>query len=645
MAQKCWGIDVGVTAVKAVCLQNSKTGVTVIDSAYVPFKKQTDDKIERISQVRSALEHLVSTKKIGSTPVVVSLMGHNALHKVFELPPIPKNKVAELVGFEARQQIPFDLEDVVWDYQVTSDFAIGEQVEISLFAIKREVIDDFLGVINDFNLNIEALQLNSLASYNFVAYEKAVAEKPVVMVDMGANNCEFIIVNSGKYYVRKLAVAGNAFSELLSEKFKISYDEAQELKHSMAESKQAEKLQRVLSPKWRDFVGELQRSLGYYKTIWRDLSLNQAFLVGGTAHLVGFDAYLKNNLGFDASAVTKLSAFSFAPTVSAADFEKKTPEMSAAIGLALQGIGKSAASINLMPPALAKAKALKAKRPMILVALMALVAALVLSWKTADQNLQKTETLKGSIARSLKEVGKVETAYQTQFAQIEPLRKEIEYLTSMYIGRNMTLDVHNSLLALLQRSDTKFIALKSEQIAEGEVAEKSEEVKRQEVIKSSFGGGFKKKSRSKAKVKKETEIMDLSSHRLKFSFIGRILASRQVFQETTVLADRKINFGTPFDEPKVSVEQLPTANIQQVTTRALRKKVVDALKNEGEPSFVNVKLVDISPETVSFSSVRERWFTITSDDAEGERKQQELSVKTDTTEEYKRFEVSWECSE
>ena len=132
MAQKCWGIDVGTTAVKAVCLQGSKTGVTVVDSAYIPFKEQTEDKIERISQVRNAVEELVNSKNIGSTPVVVSLMGHNALHKVFELPPVPKNKVAELVGFEARQQIPFDLEDVVWDYQITSNLEPGEQIEISL---------------------------------------------------------------------------------------------------------------------------------------------------------------------------------------------------------------------------------------------------------------------------------------------------------------------------------------------------------------------------------------------------------------------------------------------------------------------------------------------------------------------------------
>ncbi|GEM_PF-4394067 len=640
MAQKCWGIDIGSVAVKAVCVQKSKTGVTVLDTAYIPFEKQTEDKIERISQVRGAIEELVNTKKVGSIPVVVSLMGHNALHKVFELPPIPKNKVAELVGFEARQQIPFDLEDVVWDYQVTSDFQPGEQVEISLFAIKRDVIDDFLAVISEFNLNIDALQLNSLASYNFIAYEKPMDEKPVVMVDIGANNCEFIIVNKGKYYVRKLTVSGNNFSNLLSEKFKISFEEAQELKHSMAESKQAEKLQRVLSPKWRDFVGELQRSLGYYKTIWRDLDLEKLFLVGGTANLAGFDDYLQNNLGFKAESINQTSVFDFAPSVAESDFQKKTAEMSAALGLALQGVGKVTASINLMPPALAQAKALKAKRPIIALSLVAFILSLVVSWVVVDRDLKQVKKLKVKIDKALKKVSKVEKNYKAEYTKIEPLQQEIQYLTSMYIGRNMVLDVQNSLLNLLKKSNTKFISLKSEQIVEDEDKVDDPAQEKEKEIGFSFGG-FKKAK--KVKVKKETEIMDLRSHSLKFNFIGRILVSREIAQEKQTFADPKINDGDAFTVAKIDRPPPKKFNIQQVTTKALQQRIVSALKQDGRPKFSKVELVDISPETVTFSSTRNVWFRVC--DKDGSRESPWFSVTTETTEKYKRFEVSWECSE
>ena len=326
------------------------------------------------------------------------------------------------------------------------------------------MVDDFLAIISDFNLNIEALQLNSLAAFNFIAYEKGLEDKATVMVDMGAVNCEFIIVNKGRYYVRKLAVSGNSFTSLLSEKFKISAAEAEELKCSMADSKQAEKLQRILSPKWRDFVGELQRSLGYYKTIWRDLDVDQAYLLGGTAHLAGLDTYLQNNLGFDATSLTDVSAFDFSPTLDQDNFRKKTSEMGVAMGLGLQGLGVSAVKMNLMPPALAQAKALKAKRPIVAVAVVTFIVALMLSYIGSTQKLEKADVLTQKIAASLKKVSAVEKKYNALVAQVDPLKKNIEYLSSMYNGRNMSLDVQNSLLILMKRSDTKFISLRTEQI-------------------------------------------------------------------------------------------------------------------------------------------------------------------------------------
>ncbi len=49
----------------------------------------------------------------------------------------------DIVRYEAKQQIPFDLADVVWDYQMMPGSMIEEgyalESEIGLFAMKREV--------------------------------------------------------------------------------------------------------------------------------------------------------------------------------------------------------------------------------------------------------------------------------------------------------------------------------------------------------------------------------------------------------------------------------------------------------------------------------------------------------------------------
>jgi len=60
------------------------------------------------------------------------------------LPPVETKKIPDIVRYEARQQIPFDLNDVVWDYQRMGGGAVEEgfalETEVGLFAMKREAV-------------------------------------------------------------------------------------------------------------------------------------------------------------------------------------------------------------------------------------------------------------------------------------------------------------------------------------------------------------------------------------------------------------------------------------------------------------------------------------------------------------------------
>jgi len=46
--------------------------------------------------------------------------GQSGLARFVKLPPVEEKKISEIVKFEAKQQIPFSLDEVVWDYQKIS---------------------------------------------------------------------------------------------------------------------------------------------------------------------------------------------------------------------------------------------------------------------------------------------------------------------------------------------------------------------------------------------------------------------------------------------------------------------------------------------------------------------------------------------
>src|SRR5260221_14301636 len=141
-----WGIDIGQCALKALRLQNVEGTITATAFDYVEHPKilsQPDADPDQLT--REALEKFLSRNTLRGDGVAISVPGQSGLARFVKLPPVEEKKIADIVKFEAKQQIPFNLDEVVWDYQrigageVDGGFAMN--IEIGLFAMKRDMIN------------------------------------------------------------------------------------------------------------------------------------------------------------------------------------------------------------------------------------------------------------------------------------------------------------------------------------------------------------------------------------------------------------------------------------------------------------------------------------------------------------------------
>src|SRR5438094_2639270 len=171
-----WGIDIGQCALKAIRLEmiDGKPTATAFD--YVEHPKilsQPDADPDLL--IREALEKFLSRNQIRYDQVAIGIAGQSGLARFVKLPPVEEKKIAEIVKFEAKQQIPFPLDEVVWDYQkiaggeAVDGFAL--ETEIGLFAMKRDVISRYLGYFNSAKIEVHTVQMSPLALVNFATYE------------------------------------------------------------------------------------------------------------------------------------------------------------------------------------------------------------------------------------------------------------------------------------------------------------------------------------------------------------------------------------------------------------------------------------------------------------------------------------------
>src|SRR6516225_1821028 len=154
-----WGVDLGQCALKAMRLEEIDGQVTATAFDYVEHPKilsQPDADPEQLT--REALDKFLSRNTLRGDMVAVSVPGQSGLARFVKLPPVEEKKIADIVKFEVKQQIPFNLDEVVWDYQkigasnIVDGFAL--ETEIGLFAIKRDVVSRFLSHFKEVNVEI-----------------------------------------------------------------------------------------------------------------------------------------------------------------------------------------------------------------------------------------------------------------------------------------------------------------------------------------------------------------------------------------------------------------------------------------------------------------------------------------------------------
>jgi len=346
-----WGIEIGAYAVKAIRLERSGDEVRVSDFAVIPHKKvlSTPD-LDQDEMVRLGLGQFISQKTLEGEHLVMSVPGHSAFARFAKLPPVEPKKVPDIVKFEAVQQIPFPIDEVEWDYQ-TFTSEDSPEIEVGIFAITRERVQQRLGLYAEVGMTPEVMTLSPVAVYNAMNYDLqsgAKSKAPVVYIDIGTNATDVIVAEAGRCWIRTFPLGGTHFTEAIASAFKLSYSKAEKLKLEASDSKYAKQIMQAMRPVFSDLLQDLQRSIGYYQTLHRESELKTMVGIGSTFKIPGLRKFLGQQLQIEVHRLDEYKRIAVTGR-EAASFAENAVNMATAYGLALQGVGLAQIDANLVP--------------------------------------------------------------------------------------------------------------------------------------------------------------------------------------------------------------------------------------------------------------------------------------------------------
>jgi type IV pilus assembly protein PilM len=387
-----WGIDLGQCALKALRVENIDGQVTATAFDYVEHPKilsQPDADPDQLT--REALEKFLSRNSLKGDLVAISIPGQSGLARFVKLPPVEEKKISDIVRFEAKQQIPFNLEEVVWDYQKLNTGLVTEggfamETEIGLFAIKRETVNRYLQHFKDVNVEVHIVQMAPLALCNFVSYdllhksatgeggEASGKKRCVVALDIGADNSNLVITDGERIiWQRPIPLGGNHFTRALTKDMKLTFAKAEHLKRNATKSPELKQILSSLKPVLNDFVGEVQRSLGYFTNTHRDASVQYMMGLGNAFRLPGLQKFLSEKLQIDVQKLQKLERLAGDEVVNQPTYTENVLSYAVAYGLALQGLREARLYTNLLPQEIRVERMIRAKKPWAVTAAAALL--------------------------------------------------------------------------------------------------------------------------------------------------------------------------------------------------------------------------------------------------------------------------------
>ena len=391
-----WGIDIGKCGLKALrCARSPDSGKLLAEEFdYIEYPLLlTQPEADPVELIQNAVEEFLGRNDLAGARIVVSVPGQAGLSKFIKLPPVEAAKIPDIVTYEARQQIPFPLEQVVWSWQrleggiEESGFVID--AEVALFAMKRDQVARALEPFTRAAVEVDILQLTPVALSNLVMADllppsdEIDPDSPpasIVLASIGVDSTDLIITNGLRIWQRTMPIGGNNFTRALIQGMRMTFAKAEKLKRNAARADDPKKVFQTLRPVFNEFASEMQRSLNYFTGQDRMSTVGDVYLVGNAAKLRGLSDFLSKQLQLDVHRLREFKGLEGNVVLKSPAFMENQLAFATTYGLALQGLGMAGLRTNLLPPEALRDRLIQAKRPWAVVAMLGLLLAALMNF-------------------------------------------------------------------------------------------------------------------------------------------------------------------------------------------------------------------------------------------------------------------------
>src|SRR6266542_3407780 len=457
-------VDFGAGSLKLAEFEVTEAGGLSLKQFVIrPLGLEGSQETKREAVILKALQEVLAEKGIKAKDVNVCAPGFHVFSKFVKLPPVDAGKVTQIIQYEAQQNVPFPLAEVVWDYQILGSTSGGE-LEVLLVAIKSDIVEGLFRVTEASGLHLQLCDVSPAALCNAFRFNYGDLEDCTMLLDIGAKTSNLLFFEKGKVFARSINIGANSITQDFVAEAKIPFAKAEELKvnegfvslggaYEEPENPHQAAISKIARQVMTRLHIQVNQTIQFYRGQQGGSAPVRLFLAGGASIMPYTAQFFAEKLNVGVEYFNPFRNITIEPTIDLEELAKVAHSFGEVVGLGLRNVAQCPVEMNLMPKSSLKRQQFNQKKPYFIATVFSLVA-VVLAYggfyaKTVDIKREAYEKIKVQ-AEPLRQKS---TQLQAEQEKLNKLKQETTQLTEWMEQRFYWADVLSELRGVLMRAE------------------------------------------------------------------------------------------------------------------------------------------------------------------------------------------------
>ena len=362
----------------------------------------------RLAQAQLVLEEMVQQQKLKGARVHYAVSSQSVFTRFVKLPSVGEEQVDQIVTFEAQQNVPYPINEVVWDYQLVDSGDSG-QVEVVIVAIKADLLDDINDAVEQSGLKTTLVDVAPLALYNAFRYNYSDVPGCSLIIDIGSRTTNLIFLEPHKVFSRSIPNGGSTITQQIGKEFSEPFQVAEERKkrdgfvslggaYAEPDDPDVARVSKMIRNSMTRLHAEIARSISFYRSQQGGSPPEQVFLSGGSTTLPYMREFFHEKFQLPVEFFNPLRNVTVSNQLNVDEIGRNAHRMGELVGLALRGSSDCPMELNLRPAKVVRRHALAEKRPFLVAAGLCALLAVAALWLYLEQAAVATQAATDSLA-------------------------------------------------------------------------------------------------------------------------------------------------------------------------------------------------------------------------------------------------------